>query len=64
MRTSQMDVFGPGFVPGKVTVARDAVVRAMEREYAVAPDVPKTPSPTADQSDDLASPEPQGLGIA
>lgn len=64
MRTSQMDVFGPGFVPGKVSVARDAVVRAMKREYAVAPDVPKTPSPTADQSDDLASQAPQSIDVA
>ena len=34
MTDSQIDVFGPGFVPGKVTEASSAASRAMSRTYA------------------------------
>ena len=33
MTDSHIDVFGPGFIPGKVTVARDVASRAMSRTY-------------------------------
>lgn len=33
MTDSHIDVFGPGFVPGKVSVARDVASRAMSRTY-------------------------------
>jgi len=36
MTNSQTDNFGPGFVPGKVRVSRDAGARAMRRDYSQA----------------------------
>ena len=39
MTDSHIDVFGPGFVPGKVSVARDVASRAMSRTYAIQFDV-------------------------
>ena len=34
MTDSIIDVFGPGFMPGKVPAARDVASRAMSRSYA------------------------------
>ena len=54
MTNSQMDVFGPGFIPGKVRVSRDATSRALRRDYSGVPE-PNEVEQADDQSRGAAS---------